>query len=72
MTIIVAPQRGQCQREELSEWTSLDLTSGGIEQPQASSCRHSARRESAKAISEKPEVTDADEAFGKHVQKEAA
>ena len=34
----------------------------------------SAKRQArdAKAISEKPEVTDADEAFGKHVQKEAA
>src|ERR1039458_6965248 len=54
MTIIVAPQRGQCQREELSEWTSLALTSRGIEQLQPSSCRHSARREARKRLARNP------------------
>jgi hypothetical protein len=67
---MAAPQRGQCQRVELSEGTWHVPVSAGAEEWEASSCRHSTRLE-ARAIHQKPEVPDAHESFGEHVQKEA-
>jgi hypothetical protein len=69
--IMVAPQRGQCQREELSEWTSSVLLLPRRRGTGGQQLSAQGQAGNTKAIGEKPKVPNACEAFGKHVQKEA-
>ena len=70
-TCMRAPQRGQCQVEGLSDWCCEGglYGSGGARRQQLPAQRQVG---GAKAIGEKAEVTNADEALRQDVQEESA
>ena len=54
ITIIIAPQRGQCQREEASEEVAQATVSAGVGELPDSSCRDSANRELRQRLARNP------------------
>ena len=54
ITIILAPQRGQCQREEASEEVAQATVSARVGELPDSSCRDSAKRELRQRLARNP------------------